>query len=97
MLERLYDLTSYEFFRSRLTDYQKEILGIIGEEGELNKQSLIDKSPFSKTVVNASVEALFFAGLLDMKIKGRQNVYFLSSDGCAFCEYLLEIQNNKEV
>lgn len=97
MSERLFDLTSYEFFRSRLTDYQKEILGIIGEEGELNKQSLIDKSPFSKTVVNASVEALFFAGLLDMKIKGRQNVYFLSPDGCSFCEYLIESQNDKEV
>ncbi|MFS0557219.1 winged helix DNA-binding protein [Brevibacillus sp. 179-C9.3 HS] len=92
-MTRLYESKHYALFSARLTEPMKEVLCIIGESGEINKQSIIDTSRYSKTVVHACVEALYFSGLLKLRTPRRETLYSLSEEGQAFVDYLLLTSN----
>lgn len=92
---RLYHDVHYETFYQRMTEPIKEVLCIIGENGEINKQTIIEKSRYSKTVVHACVEALYFPGLLKARTSRRETLYSLSEEGLGFVDYLL-LNSSKE-
>ncbi|MGC5326986.1 hypothetical protein [Brevibacillus sp. SYSU BS000544] len=93
MKQALYDQRNYELFRSKLSANHREILCIIGENPKINKQTIIDKSPFSKTVVNGCIEALHFAGFVEIQSISlkRQTLYELSMEGQLFVDYLIDV------
>ena len=95
--EIIYDEKHFRFFYEKLTDSQQEILCIIGQNKEINKKELINESSYSRFIVYASVEALYFAGFIDFKTVGRQHVYYLTPAGFAFSEYLLSLIEKEEV
>ncbi|WP_176560214.1 hypothetical protein [Brevibacillus dissolubilis] len=86
----LYTTINYAFFHQRLTEPMKDVLCTIGESGEINKQSLITKSGYSKTLVHACTEALYFAGFLSIRTPRRQTVYTLTEEGQMFVDYLVQ-------